>query len=160
MLTTNKTARTEKVKNQRQGALVSPLFFSMSSVRSVHSFLAFVGGSFLLLTIVTGVLYSVCSSFYKHDQIKFLLQLHQMSILGISKFYVPVLGVYVLGQVSLGGGFEKSIEHTFGSQFSQRSCRIGGFKIWDSVLVCFSLKFGPGDACTRFLSCWGPFCWP
>ena len=56
----------------------------------------------MLLTIVTGVLYACLSVFLEHADIKFLLRIHQMSIIGIQRYYVPLLALYVLAMFVLG----------------------------------------------------------
>ncbi len=74
------------------------------SFRAAHGWLSFFGALFFLLTIVTGMSYAALSAWtpLKHAQLKVLLQLHQMSLLGISAYYVPALAVLLLAQLLTG----------------------------------------------------------
>jgi hypothetical protein len=77
----------------------------MWSLRKVHGIIALYGCVSLVLTTVTGILYAVLKAWSDLDrkQLKILLQLHQMSIIGIKRYYVVLLGLSVIVQTISGG---------------------------------------------------------
>jgi hypothetical protein len=75
----------------------------MVTLRAIHGWLSFFVGGLFLLTAATGMLYAVLTmTLLPHHYFKFLLRVHQMSIVGVSAYYVPLLALLLLSQVATG----------------------------------------------------------
>lgn len=78
---------------------------SNMSFRYVHKIVGLIGALLWVFTAITGMTFAVLVSSYvgyERKQVKIFLQLHQMSIIGVQRYYVLALGLLGIVQSVVG----------------------------------------------------------
>jgi hypothetical protein len=128
-----------------RNCILSPMGWTL---RSLHGWAALWGSVLLTLTALTGVLYAVLRAWFglDHEQIRFLLRIHQLSVIGIQRYYVPALFLFVLIQLISGlvmnlrklrfGGFESLFQvSSIRSLHSSASLLVGSVVLFVMALT-------------------------